>query len=552
MAERTWSDSGRVMTVNDAMEEAISKWTKRQPKWLQHAIVGLYRTGSIESSSIAALADIAIEQAGGESVASPDESLSSHASTSERSDAVAILTITELDSVNAINWPDGLSFEPRGLTVVFGENGSGKSGYARILKAITRSRHDAPVLSNIFEHHRQPAAKVRVTHGDGLVDLSWPDDKRQFLNRVSFYDSDCGQQYVSTEADIAYRPPAIRLLNALASVAGSVRTELERRRSEIATELVQLPLIEESTRCALFLNSLSAETTTEDLQEAIGESTELRQELKELNRRLDLADPESRNKEQQRTARTLEAIRLLVECLRRARDSLSLERLSELDNARAAVVSAQAASNAARTAAFEEEAVDGIGNDSWKMLWAAARRFSEEHAYPEGVFPVTADIDGPALCVLCNQPLEPPAVERLKRFDEFIAAETERTVAALTARREELIANTQSPDLNSVDIELSLDRLEERDADIALGLRAELESLASRQAFAASPGGQYVSTPDMLPKSQILARAEALDQQLDRALRESSSNDMSQRLVELERTKGPPRVRSRVQLGVMV
>ena len=534
------------MTVNETLEEAIRIWAMRQPKWLQYAIVSLYRSRTIESSSIAAFADIAVSQAAGEDVSSPDEPLSSSASASEPHDIAGILAITELDSINAINWSDGLSFEPRGLTVVYGENGSGKSGYARILKAITRSRHETPVLSNIFEQHREPAAKVRVAHGDELVDLNWPDDRPQFLNRVSFYDSDCGQQYVSTEATIAYRPPAIRLLNALADVAGNVRAELERRRDEIAAERIQLPPVVENTQCALFLSSLSAETTMEDLQEAIGDSAELQQKLKEVNRVLDLVSPEKRDQERQRTTRTLEALRLLVGRMRWAHDSLSSARLLSLLDARAAVVSAQNASHAARAAAFEDEAVDGIGSDSWKVLWAAARQFSDEYAYPEGVFPVTADVDGPALCVLCNQPLEPPAAERLKRFDEFVAAETERTVETLTTRREELIGNTQSHDLKSVDIELSLERLEEWDAEIAEGMRDELESLAKRQALVADPAGPHASSPDILPESQVLTRAEALAQQLDQVLQQSGSRDANQHLVELEQAKSE--ISSRIQL----
>ena len=39
---------------------------------------------------------------------------------------------------------------------------------------------------------------------------------------------------------------------------------------------------------------------------------------------------------------------------------------------------------------LRSEALTGIGNSSWKVLWESAQRFSEAHAYPEHPFPVTS------------------------------------------------------------------------------------------------------------------------------------------------------------------
>ena len=47
---------------------------------------------------------------------------------------VALLTVDEIANVNALAADQHLTFGQTGLTVVYGRNGAGKSGYARILK----------------------------------------------------------------------------------------------------------------------------------------------------------------------------------------------------------------------------------------------------------------------------------------------------------------------------------------------------------------------------------------------------------------------------------
>ncbi|MGG2201854.1 hypothetical protein [Paenibacillus validus] len=38
---------------------------------------------------------------------------------------------------------------------------------------------------------------------------------------------------------------------------------------------------------------------------------------------------------------------------------------------------------------FEGSSFEGIGTESWKLLWQHAREFSEKHAYPQFPFPYT-------------------------------------------------------------------------------------------------------------------------------------------------------------------
>ena len=67
-----------------------------------------------------------------------------------KDESVCILAVRGLKNVNRLAPEQELTFEPDGLTVVFGNNGSGKSGYARVIRSMVRARHHADLLPDVF------------------------------------------------------------------------------------------------------------------------------------------------------------------------------------------------------------------------------------------------------------------------------------------------------------------------------------------------------------------------------------------------------------------
>ena len=66
--------------------------------------------------------------------------------------SVSLLTIGDLQNVNRLPTGANLPFgDGNGLTVVYGENGAGKSSYARVIKKACRARGMPPnIVSNAF------------------------------------------------------------------------------------------------------------------------------------------------------------------------------------------------------------------------------------------------------------------------------------------------------------------------------------------------------------------------------------------------------------------
>ena len=86
--------------------------------------------------------------------------------------------IANVDGVNRLMPKASLTFCPKSLTVIYGKNGSGKSGFVRILRTACRTRINSP-------------AKLKVladVYGDGggvqAADIVMSDGSSDFCREV--------------------------------------------------------------------------------------------------------------------------------------------------------------------------------------------------------------------------------------------------------------------------------------------------------------------------------------------------------------------------------
>jgi hypothetical protein len=132
-----------------------------------------------------------------------------------------------------------------------------------------------------------------------------------------------------------------------------------------------------------------------------------------------------------RGARQLAALKAKVEGhiarLDRLFGSISDGAVNNLSRLAADSDAARRAAEAASCALFSDEPLLQIESEVWQALWASARAFSNEVAYPDRRFPVT---DPGSVCVLCQQELTPVAADRLNRFEAFVRDHSQQRAEA--------------------------------------------------------------------------------------------------------------------------
>ena len=403
----------------------IIAWALQRPAWQQEVLVALANGQSYTDEEIDWLVDAIL---GGEKAA-PSQEAKSIAPKPDATEQVSLRAITDVAGVNALIPGQTLRFGTTGLTIIYGDNGSGKSGYARLIKALVGARHSSDVLPDVFQAGApEPKAVLQYTVGNADMAHGFPSPAPPELRRMRFYDEHCGDDYLTKESTISYRPSSLSLLDGLIAVCDRVRSVIADRTKSLESGALNLG-IASGTAAGAFAAKLSAKTTDAAIDNATADIPDAERLAAALQKEAHL----NASNPQKEKAR-LEGLAATCAALAKTAGELVAALTPEKTADRAALgTAATTARNAATIAAantFEDVPLDGVGSDTWRLLWQSARNYSVAEAYPAQDFPVTT---GGAHCVLCQQTLDDPARERLGRFEQYMTDTTERDARSAEA-----------------------------------------------------------------------------------------------------------------------
>jgi energy-coupling factor transporter ATP-binding protein EcfA2 len=413
--------------VNDLSIEAaaladILKWSTDLPAWQRDALRRLCSQTKLEAADITALVSIckAVEQGAPLDATHLRDPAASHA-------VVTLGALYGLSNVNALAPGERLSFGKTGLTVIYGDNGAGKSGYARVLKQLCRARSPKGdgILPNIYTAASgTPAASIDFFIGAQKRSAAWTQGTSPdaMLSAVSVFDSRTANVHVENTNDLAYTPLPLRILAGLAQACQDVKAKLTaeiKALQEQTPAVLSKPDCKPDTTVGKLIAGLSGKTKQEAVDKLAGLNAEEEARLQTLSS--DLASDPARTVRQLKGQET--RIKSAIEELERLIAAATEESRAALRTARAHLATARSAAAAASANLFADEPLPDIGSDVWKALWEAARDYSRASAYPDHPFPVTGT---GAHCVLCQQPLSEEASKRLSSFEAFVQDESKR------------------------------------------------------------------------------------------------------------------------------
>jgi hypothetical protein len=343
-----------------------------------------------------------------------------------------IAALGELDNVNALAPGPRLEFAAGGLTVLYGENAVGKSGYCRVFKRFGRNSDPvAEILRDIFgpTGGGPQAVTVWVREADGTVEphrLDLAEFDPAVLPLISVFDADGAENYVTRSNTIAFTPASLlifdRLVRAQLTLREGLRAEIDALR---ATE-VDLGEFNPDTEVGQLLDSLDADTDRDVLRAAATLSSADRQRIAELRA---LQAPDSTELTRRATRAEVEgrSARALATALRALRDVTDDDFAGRLTAARLLVERKTEVAATAREVAFADQPIAAVGGPVWQELWEAARRFHDHAALGAVAFPPHSHGE---LCPLCLQELSPQAIQRFIGFEEFVKGTTAAEAAA--------------------------------------------------------------------------------------------------------------------------
>lgn len=508
--------------------QEILRFAQGRPDWQRDALRRLAEQGALRDEDRAEMlaAVKALHGISAAPVGAPRPLGAEHlTSTSAATSRLAIEKLSDAQNVNMLKPGETLGLSTTGLTLIYGANGSGKSGYTRIFKKACAARTAEDILANVFDpayKTKPPAtAKFHLSLTVGGVEtkkeVTWAADRDcpPELRQVRVFDRKAAAIYVEEEAALAFVPFNLDLLDKLSDACERLKMMLQAEISalDIAYGASQNGIPARGDAQAI-ARSITASTTPEAIEGMA--NWEPADDIK-LTSVSELLDSPGQAIAEVRARRT--RCDGLLARITRIENSLSQEKLGLLEEHCKLARETKQAADAASQKSFSTDPnlLPGVGSGPWKQLWEAARNYSAQAAYPGMDYPVAEESSGKEpLCVLCHQPLSEDACKRFQGFEEFVRGDvTSRARVAESSRAESARAIEQVSAVLTPDDQALLSELQSDSPALAGAIEPFITAAAARKAaiVAAVPSGIFKAVPAEPAKcsTTLKAHIDALD-----------------------------------------
>ncbi|MBU0475015.1 MAG: AAA family ATPase [Bacteroidetes bacterium] len=415
-----------------AIYNEILIWANNKPVFLKDALRRIISSTTLSQNDIDELVLLLKKENGDTSVtlnAIPIDN--THIPTTIGTGTVYPKLISIKDPINicALHNQGHLQFPNTGLTVVYGNNGSGKSSYSRILRKLCWSRNsDIELKKNVFSPSTSQQKVDFIVEVNGTnIPFQWLENSstHSALSSIFVYDNDCGNIYVNNENPTQYKPIGIDVLERLIPVLNEISQKLS---SEITAYNTQKPVVDQSlidtnsSQWYSIIESKIREEIESNIQFSPTESARKQKLFALLN---------SQNPQQNiQNLTSLKArIENYIQQFKRIEERFKDTEIQKVRSLRSRYESVKLAYDIATNELSGLNTIAGFGTNPWRTLWDAAKNFAKSNGMTDGQsFPSAASIEK---CVFCQQDLDESAKQRLLGFSRFILNDISTQLSAI-------------------------------------------------------------------------------------------------------------------------
>lgn len=479
--------------------QEILEWSKDRPDWQRDALRRLITKDSLSNEDYEELTELCKAAHGlSEKEIMPVLLDETHISGSvSNSGKVNLRSVSHFSGVNALAENQKIEFGSN-LTVIYGDNAAGKSGYTRILKSACKARGHEEILGNVLSGSvpARPSISIQYNINDGNEIHEWTEGDDN-LNRVNVFDTRSASIYLRERTDVAFRPFGLDLFDKLSVCCEEVGKRIDKEIRLLGRDEIILPDFPDGTQARKLINSLSSLTKPETVTLLATLNTSEKEQLQFLQKSLD--DLKSKNPTKDAGVMRIRADRIeeFLNYLLSIDGVLNDEFVRQLFDKQKTTRENHEEAKRVREKAIATDLLPGTGSDMWKQMWKAAEEFSLKEAYKEHSFPFTGDN---SKCVLCQQDLAALATQRLNNFQEYVLSKTEQAFSNSKREYQALYDQLNTLKVKNVTNDNYIQEINIDSEDIAQEIGSFLEAAEIRQSMILKALHDLSGTPSELPK----------------------------------------------------
>jgi energy-coupling factor transporter ATP-binding protein EcfA2 len=327
-----------------------------------------------------------------------------------------------------------------------------------MLKKTCWSRDKNVLLKKNVYNPDDEEQEFRITYFDSRNEciFDWTDSAivPKELNSIYVFDSKCAFIYINNENPIEYKPIGLDVLERLIDLFNEITEKIDTEINKLKTVKPILDNKYSSTKIFTWYTDL-LNKKREEISSKIVFTEDNKKRLEELTKILAKTDPVKENNE---LSQKILRYNIIKKNLLLSENATSAESIKNYDRIRQDYTSKKNAYKVASEKFKGADPLEGVGSDTWRILWEAASNYAITEIHPEHEsFPT--DLSS-VFCVLCQQPLEAAAVKRLIRFESYISDTTNTEMQKSKEIFDDLLDS-----ISSLDFEYDTD-IDELDTEI--------------------------------------------------------------------------------------
>lgn len=334
-----------------------------------------------------------------------------------------LTSLQNLKGVNALVENQKIEFCPQ-ITIVYGINGSGKTGYIRLLKKAFHSRSTEDILPNIYNAsgHSRVSAEISFISDSKTYSLAYPDQAQQNeFKQFSIFDNKCVNVHLNNKNQFEFRPSGLDFFADLIEAFKKIEEKLSSDITAKNTAKDYLSLFDGDSDIKDVLKTLSSKTKIADLKKLIPITEEEKKKRNELEEQKAQLQTLKKDKEIADLKDYKTLLTVLKTSIINNNKFFAMELLAEIKTAISYCISKETTAKAEGIENFKTDKIINVGSEEWKSFIAAAHDFAKQQAVEDETYPKADDH-----CILCQQPLSAEAQKLIASYWIFIKSQSEQ------------------------------------------------------------------------------------------------------------------------------